>query len=74
VNFITGLLKYIRDGRVFEHIIIVINRLSKKKKFVTLDSLEIEAIIKAFIEWIWREEGYLKRVILDRGTQFTSHF
>jgi hypothetical protein len=67
VNFITGLLKCIRDGRVFEHIMIMINRLLKKKKFVALDFLEIKAVIKVFIEWIWREEEYLERVMLDRG-------
>jgi hypothetical protein len=63
-----------RDGRVFEHIIIVIDRLLKKKKFVALDFLKIKVVIKAFIEWIWQEKGYLKRVMLDRGIQFILHF
>ena len=67
VDFIIGLLKCMRDGRVFEYIMIMMDRLLKKKKFVALDFLEIEVIVKAFIEWIWREEGYLERVVLDRG-------
>ena len=53
---------------------VVVDRLSKKKKFVLLDSLEVEAVVQAFIEWIWREEGYPRTIILDKGTQFTSHF
>jgi hypothetical protein len=53
---------------------VVVDRLSKKKKFVALDSLEVEAVVQAFIEWIWREEGYPERVVSDRDSQFTSHF
>ena len=74
VDFITPLPYCTRYGRKYQHIMVVVDRLSKKKKFIPLDSLEVEAVVQAFVEWIWREEGYPKTVVSDRGTQFTSHF
>ena len=74
VDFITPLPICQRFGRAYQHIMTVVDRLSKKKKFVALDSLEVEAIVQAFIEWIWREEGYPKSIVSNRGTQFTAHF
>ena len=74
VDFITPLPKCLRYGRIFEHIMVVVDRLSKKKKFVALDSLEVQAVVQAFIDWIWREEGYPKSIVSDRGSQFVSHF
>ena len=53
---------------------VLVDRLSKKKKFVPLDSLEVEVVVQAFIEWIWREEGYPRTITSDRVKQFTSHF
>lgn len=74
VDFIVGLPKCVRHGRTYEHIMVVVDRLSKKKKFVALDSLDVEAVVQAFLEWIWREEGYPVTIVSDRGTQFISFF
>ena len=74
VDFITPLPICRQNGRSFQHIMVVVDRLSKKRRFVALDSMEVEAVVQAFIEWIWREEGYPDTIISDRGTQFVSHF
>ena len=74
IDFITPLPVCTRFGRRYEHIMVVVDRLSKKKKFIPLDSLEVEAVVQAFIEWIWREEGFPATIISDRGTQFTAFF
>ena len=52
VDFITPLPICSRFGRKFEHIMVVVDRLSKKKKFIPLDSLDVESVVQAFIEWI----------------------
>ena len=74
VDFITPLPICKRYGRDYQHVMVVVDRLTKKKKFVALDSLEVEAVVQAFLEWIWREEGYPSTIISDRGTQFIAHF
>jgi hypothetical protein len=74
VDFVTPLPKCERFGRVYEHCMVTVDRLSKKQKFVPLDSLEAPAVARAFIEYVWREEGFPESIISDRGAQFTSHF
>jgi hypothetical protein len=51
-----------------------VDQLSKKKKFIPLISLNVEAVVQAFIKYVWREEGYPKDIISNRGSQFTSYF
>ena len=58
IDFITSLLECTRNGRVYEHVMIVVDRLFKKKKFIVLNSLKVETIVQAFIEWAWREKEY----------------
>ena len=74
VDFITPLPKCMRNGKAYKHIMVIVDRLSKKKRFVALYSLDVEAVVQAFIEWVWREEGYPSTIVSDRGTQFVAHF
>lgn len=74
IDFITPLPPCKYRSRTYRHIMVVVDRLSKKKKFIPLESLDVDTVVQAFIEFIWREEGYPDEVISDRGAQFTSHF
>ena len=74
VDFITSLFTCIRYDKVYKHIMIVIDRLSKKKKFISLKSLEMKILIQIFLKWIWREEDYSNSIVFNRETQFISHF
>lgn len=74
IDFITPLPLCTRYGRLYQHIMVVIDRLSKKRKFIPLDSIEVEAVVQAFVDWVWREEGYPVTIVSDRGTQFVAYF
>ena len=74
VNFIIELPKCLKQRRTYEHIMVVVNRLSKKKKFIALNSLEVETVIQTFLKWIWRKESYFETIVSDKETQFISHF
>ncbi|CAI6339108.1 unnamed protein product [Periconia digitata] len=74
VDFITPLPECHRHGATYKHIMVVVDRLSKTKRFVPLTSIDVEDVVQAFIDYIWRQEGYPDEVISDRGSQFTSHF
>lgn len=74
IDFITPLPESHWRGHTYRHIMVTVDRLSKKKKFVPLENLDVETMVQAFIEYIWREEGYPTSIVSDRGTQFTSHF
>ena len=74
VDFITALPESHRYGRIYQHIMVVVDRLSKKKKFIALTNMNVENVVQAFLHYIWREEGYPRTIVSDRGTQFTSKF
>ena len=74
VDFITFLFTCSRRDKNYKHIMIVINRLSKKKKFIFLKNLDVKIVMQIFLEWIWREKNYSDFVVSNRKTQFISHF
>jgi hypothetical protein len=74
VDFITPLPKCTRNRVVYKHIMVVVDRLSKAQKFIALPTLEVEDVVRAFIEYVWREEGFPDTIVSDRGSQFTSFF
>ena len=73
-DFIVKLSICKRYNKLFEHIVIIINKLFKKKKFFFMNSLEIEIVIQVFIDFIWREEDYSMSIVSDRDKQFVAHF
>ena len=74
IDFIISLFKCMRNDKTYKHIMIIMNRFNKKKKFVTLYSLNVETMIQIFIEWIWREEKYFSIIVSNKKTQFIVHF
>ena len=74
IDFITPLPECTFMGVTYRHIMVVVDRLSKKKKFIPLTGLSVKEVVDAFIVFVWREEGYPVDIISDRGTQFVSHF
>ena len=74
IDFITSLSICKRHELNYEHIMIVIDRLFKKKRFIFLHSLNVNTIVQAFIEWVWKKKNYSFIVMFDRETQFTFHF
>ena len=53
---------------------VIVDRLTKKNKFIAMASMTTDALVVAFIEYVWREEGFPEEIISDRGAQFVSHF
>ena len=73
-DFIVKLLICKRYNRLFEHIMIIVDKLFKKKKFILMNFLEIEIVVQVFIDFIWREEDYSMSIVSNRDKQFVAHF
>ena len=73
-DFIVKLSICKRYNRLFEHIMIIVNKLFKKKKFILMNFLEIEIVVQVFIDFIWREENYSMSIVSNRDKQFVAHF
>lgn len=52
---------------------IAVNTFAKKKS-VSLKSLEVQAMIQAFVEWAWREGEYASTIVTGCETQLAAHF
>ena len=74
MNFIISLLVCKRYDKSYEHIMIVVNKLFKKKRFMTLNFFNMNIVIQAFVKWIWKEKDYLMTIVFDENTQFIFHF
>ena len=74
MDFIVDLPICKRYGRNFRHILVIVDRLSKTKRFIPMETMDVEEVVKAFLEWIWRLEGYPRSIVSDRGKQFVAHF
>ena len=74
INFIISLPKCERNEKSYQHIMITVDRLSKKKRFIVLHSLKVKAVIQIFIKWIWRKKEYFNSIVSDRESQFVTHF
>ena len=74
MNFIISLLVCKRYHKTYEHIMIVVNKLFKKRRFMTLNSFSVNIVVQVFVKWIWKEKNYSSTIVFDRDIQFISHF
>lgn len=74
VDFIVDLPKCSRNNVDYTNIMVVVDRLSKMRKFIPLASIRAKDTADAFANYVWPSWGFPFRLISDRGTQFTSHF
>ena len=74
IDFITFLSICKRHDRNYEHIMIIVDKFFKKKKYISLDSLKVSVVVQTFIEWMWREENYSNFIISNRDIQFVFYF
>ena len=74
MNFIISLLVCKRYDKSYEHIMIVVNKLFKKRRFMTLNSFNVNIVVQVFVKWIWKEKNYSSTIVFDKDIQFIFHF
>jgi len=74
VDYITPLPPYTRRGRVYNHVAVVVDRLTKMRHFIATETLEAEELADRFIERVYSLHGSPETIVSDRGTQFVSAF
>ena len=74
VDYITPLPKCERNGRVYQHVIVVVCRLTKMRHFIPVEGLSAEELADVFVNRIYCLHGTPDNVVSDRGTQFISMF
>ena len=74
IDFIISLFICRRNDRDYEHIMITICKLFKKKRYIDMNSINVKVVIQVFVKWIWKNEKYSNIIIFDKDTQFIAHF
>ena len=59
----------------YDSILVVVDRMTKRAHFIpTVTTLTAEGTARLYCDNIWRHHGWPKKVISDRGPQFTAVF
>src|SRR4030088_824629 len=72
VDYITPLPPCRRKDRVFQHVVVVVDRLTKMRHFIATEGLGVEELAERFIERVYSLHGLPETIVSDRGTQFVS--
>ena len=73
-DFVTNLLSCRSDDRFYRHILVIIDRLFKIKKFILMNFMSIKAVIQTFLDYVWRCENFFLFIVSDRNINFVAHF
>ena len=74
IDFIISLFICRRNDRDYEHIMITMCKLFKKKRYIDMNSINVKVMIQIFVKWIWKDEKYSNIIVFDKDTQFIAHF
>ena len=72
VDYITPLPPCKRSGRTYNHVAVVVDRLTKMRHFLATEGLSVDELVDRFVERVYTLHGLPSTIVSDRGTQFVS--
>jgi hypothetical protein len=55
-----------------KYVLVMVDRFSKETELAPVGSMDVEDLVKAFVERVVARHGYPETIVTDRGAQFTS--
>ncbi|KAE8852541.1 hypothetical protein PTNB29_10442 [Pyrenophora teres f. teres] len=74
VDYITPLPKSTWYSRTYQHLLVVVCRLTKMRHLIPVTSLNANELADAFVSRVYCLHGCPDNIVSDRGTQFVSEF
>ena len=74
VDYITPLPKSTWYNQEYQHLLVVVCRLTKMRHLIPVSSLKAEELADAFVSRVYCLHGCPDNIVSDRGTQFVSNF
>ena len=75
INFIVDLsLSLNHFERDYINILVVVDRLFKIIKYILMNKMNVETIVKVFYLWVWKDHDFSIIIIFDRDIQFEFEF
>ena len=72
LNFVVKLPKCRQRNCVFQHILVVVDQLTKKRLYEPLETLHTSKFINVMYCWVFALYGFLLTTVNDRGGQMTA--
>jgi hypothetical protein len=72
MDYIIPLPPYRRKDRAFQHMVVMVDRLTKMRHFIATEGLGKEELAERFIERVYSLHSLPATIISDRVTQFMS--
>jgi transposase InsO family protein len=60
------------EGAGKRYLLVIVDRFTKEVELVATATMEVEELVRAFVERVVARHGYPETIITDRGAQFTS--
>ncbi|KAI1663257.1 reverse transcriptase [Pyrenophora tritici-repentis] len=74
VDYITPLPKSTWYSRIYQHLLVVVCRLTKMRHLIPVTSLNADELADTFVSRVYCLHGCPDNIVSDRGTQFVSEF
>jgi hypothetical protein len=74
VDYITPLPPCERRGQTFNHVVVVVDRLTKMRHFIPTVGLDAAELADRFVDRVYSLHGLPTTIVSDRGSQFVSAF
>jgi hypothetical protein len=74
MDFIVDLPPSTWNGVTYTNLLIVVCRLTKRRKFVPMVTITAPDLAVAYEREVWRDWGFPESIVSNRGTQFLSTF
>jgi hypothetical protein len=62
------------DGVTYKNVLVVVDRLSKRRKFIEMNSMKATDVANAFVRRVFPDWGFPKSIVSDLGKQFLAKF
>lgn len=74
MDFIVDLPPSQYRGGTVRNVLVIVDRLSKKKRFLPCNEMTAEYVADLFYDEVWRHDGTPLTIVSDRGRNFVSAF
>jgi len=74
MDFITELPPSQYRGELVTNVLVIVDRLTKRKRFIPCADMSAENIADTFYDNVWRHDGVPLSIVSDRGPNFVSQF
>ena len=68
INYVINLLECPRNERIYKHVLVIVDRLTKMHHFISVINFTTEKLVEVFLNTIYKLHKISDSIMLDRGS------